>query len=63
MPATSRGESSRLTPAAVFAGPTGMAEDHEPIARPQPSLAFAPEVKGYQPTPSPDEVWNQVTVG
>jgi peptide/nickel transport system substrate-binding protein len=27
-----------------------------------PSLAFAPEVKGYQPSPVQDEVWNTVTV-
>ncbi len=34
-----------------------------PIASPVPSLAFAPEVKGYEPSPVQDEVWNQVTVG
>jgi peptide/nickel transport system substrate-binding protein len=33
-----------------------------PIAHPVPSLAFAPEVKGYQPSPVQDEVWNTVTV-
>ena len=33
-----------------------------PIAHPVPSLAFAPEVKGYQPSPVQDEVWNNVTV-
>jgi peptide/nickel transport system substrate-binding protein len=32
-----------------------------PIAHPVPSLAFAPEVKGYQPSPVQDEVWNTVT--
>ncbi|MDP9465842.1 MAG: ABC transporter substrate-binding protein, partial [Actinomycetota bacterium] len=34
-----------------------------PIAHPVPSLAFAPEVEGYQPSPVQDEVWNNVTVG
>ena len=33
-----------------------------PIAHPAPSLAFAPEVEGYQPSPVNDEVWNTVTV-
>ncbi len=33
-----------------------------PIAHPVPSLAFAPEVEGYQPSPVQDEVWNNVTV-
>ena len=33
-----------------------------PIAHPVPSLAFAPEVKGYEPSPVQDEVWNAVTV-
>jgi peptide/nickel transport system substrate-binding protein len=34
-----------------------------PLAHPTPSLAFAPEVKGYQPSPVQDEVWNTITVG
>jgi len=34
-----------------------------PIASPVPSLAFAPEVDGYQTSPVQDEVWNNVTVG
>jgi peptide/nickel transport system substrate-binding protein len=34
-----------------------------PIAHPVPSLAFAPEVEGYQASPVQDEVWNTVTVG
>jgi peptide/nickel transport system substrate-binding protein len=33
-----------------------------PIAHPTPSLAFAPEVQGYQASPVQDEVWNTVTV-
>jgi peptide/nickel transport system substrate-binding protein len=33
-----------------------------PIAHPVPSLAFAPDVEGYQPSPVQDEVWNTVTV-
>ncbi|HZI97250.1 MAG TPA: ABC transporter substrate-binding protein [Actinomycetales bacterium] len=33
-----------------------------PIAHPSPSLAFAPGVDGYTPSPVNDEVWNQVTV-
>ena len=33
-----------------------------PIAHPSPSLAFAPGVEGYQPSPVNDEVWNTVTV-
>ncbi len=33
-----------------------------PIAHPVPSLAFAPEVEGYQTSPVQDEVWNKVTV-
>jgi peptide/nickel transport system substrate-binding protein len=33
-----------------------------PIAHPVPSLAFAPGVEGYQPSPVQDEVWNMVTV-
>jgi peptide/nickel transport system substrate-binding protein len=34
-----------------------------PIAHPAPSLAFDPDVEGYQPSPVNDEVWNTVTVG
>jgi peptide/nickel transport system substrate-binding protein len=34
-----------------------------PLAHPVPSLAFAPNVKGYQPSPVQDEVYNTVTVG
>ncbi|GAB2673457.1 ABC transporter substrate-binding protein [Thalassiella azotivora] len=34
-----------------------------PIAHPAPSLAFAPGVEGYQPSPVNDEVWNTVTLG
>ena len=33
-----------------------------PLAHPVPSLAFAPEVEGYQTSPVQDEVWNAVTV-
>jgi peptide/nickel transport system substrate-binding protein len=33
-----------------------------PLAHPVPSLAFAPEVEGYQTSPVQDEVWNGVTV-
>lgn len=33
-----------------------------PIASPVPSLAFAPNVKGYTPSPVQDEPWDQVTV-
>ncbi|MDP9443062.1 MAG: ABC transporter substrate-binding protein [Actinomycetota bacterium] len=33
-----------------------------PIAHPVPSLAFAPEVEGYQASPVQDEVWNTVTI-
>ncbi len=33
-----------------------------PLASPVPSLAFAPEVEGYEPSPVQDEVWNGVTV-
>jgi peptide/nickel transport system substrate-binding protein len=33
-----------------------------PIAHPAPSLAFAPEVEGYQPSPVNDEVWNVITI-
>jgi peptide/nickel transport system substrate-binding protein len=34
-----------------------------PLAHPAPSLAFAPGVDGYEPSPVNDEVWNHVTVG
>lgn len=34
-----------------------------PLAHPAPSLAFGPDVEGYQPSPVNDEVWNTVTVG
>jgi peptide/nickel transport system substrate-binding protein len=34
-----------------------------PLAHPAPSLAFGPDVSGYQPSPVNDEVWNQVSVG
>jgi len=33
-----------------------------PLAHPVPSLAFAPGVEGYSPSPVQDEVWNEVTV-
>ena len=33
-----------------------------PIAHPVPSLAFAPHVDGYEPSPVQDEVWNMVTL-
>lgn len=33
-----------------------------PIASPVPSLAFGEGVKGYEPSPVQDEVWNTVTV-
>jgi peptide/nickel transport system substrate-binding protein len=33
-----------------------------PIAHPAPSLALAPEVKGYIPGPSKDAVWNVVSI-
>lgn len=33
-----------------------------PLAHPVPSLAFAPEIKGYQASPVQDEVWNVITV-
>ena len=32
------------------------------LAHPVPSLAFAPEIQGYQQSPVQDEVWNTVTV-
>ena len=34
-----------------------------PLAHPAPSLAFAPEVEGYQQSPVNDEVWNTVSLG
>jgi len=33
-----------------------------PLASPVPSLAFAPNVKGYVPSPVQDEPWNLVSV-
>lgn len=33
-----------------------------PLAHPAPSLAFAPEVKGYVASPVQDEVWNTVSI-
>ena len=33
-----------------------------PLASPVPSLGFAPEVKGYQPSPVQDEPWNLVSI-
>ncbi len=33
-----------------------------PIASPVPSLAFAPEVKGYVPSPVQDEPWNLISM-
>ena len=33
-----------------------------PLAHPVPSLAFAPGVEGYEPSPVQDEVWNSITV-
>ena len=33
-----------------------------PLAHPVPSLAFAPEVTGYQASPVQDEVWNAVSI-
>ncbi len=33
-----------------------------PLAHPAPSLAFAPGVQGFVPSPVQDEVWNNVTV-
>lgn len=33
-----------------------------PLAHPVPSLAFAPEVQGYQQSPVQDEVWNVVSI-
>lgn len=34
-----------------------------PLAHPVPSLAFGPDVSGYQQSPVQDEVWNVVSVG
>ncbi|WP_300401534.1 ABC transporter substrate-binding protein [Nocardioides sp.] len=34
-----------------------------PLAHPAPSLAFGPNVTGYEPSPVNDEVWNAVSVG
>ncbi|MBD8869512.1 ABC transporter substrate-binding protein [Nocardioides sp. MJB4] len=34
-----------------------------PLAHPAPSLAFGPDVEGYQQSPVNDEVWNTVSVG
>jgi len=34
-----------------------------PLAHPVPSLAFSPDVKGYQPSPVQDEVWNTISLG
>ncbi len=34
-----------------------------PLAHPVPSLAFGPDVDGYQQSPVQDEVWNAVSVG
>jgi peptide/nickel transport system substrate-binding protein len=34
-----------------------------PLAHPVPSLAFAPNVKGYQQSPVQDEVYNTVSIG
>ena len=33
-----------------------------PLAHPVPSLAFAPGVEGFQPSPVQDEVYNTVTI-
>ncbi len=33
-----------------------------PLAHPVPSLAFAPTVQGYEPSPVQDEVWNTVSI-
>ena len=33
-----------------------------PLANPVPSLAFAPTVEGYEPSPVQDEVWNTITL-
>ena len=34
-----------------------------PLAHPAPSLAFGPDVEGFQQSPVNDEVWNTVSVG
>lgn len=34
-----------------------------PLAHPVPSLAFSPDVQGYQPSPVQDEVWNTISIG
>ncbi len=34
-----------------------------PLAHPAPSLAFGPDVSGYEPSPVNDEVWSTVSVG
>jgi len=34
-----------------------------PLAHPVPSLAFSPDVQGYQPSPVQDEVWNTISLG
>ena len=33
-----------------------------PLAHPVPSLAFSPDVEGYQQSPVQDEVWNVITL-
>ena len=33
-----------------------------PLAHPVPSLAFAPEIQGYQQSPVQDEVWNVISI-
>ncbi|WP_092863706.1 ABC transporter substrate-binding protein [Quadrisphaera sp. DSM 44207] len=33
-----------------------------PLAHPVPSLAFAPRVQGFEPSPVQDEVWNTITL-
>ncbi len=33
-----------------------------PLAHPVPSLAFSPDVEGYQQSPVQDEVWNTITM-
>lgn len=34
-----------------------------PLAHPVPSLAFSPDVHGYEPSPVQDEVWNTISLG
>ena len=34
-----------------------------PLAHPVPSLAFSPDVEGYEPSPVQDEVWNTISLG